>query len=81
MNYTASYAYSDEDIEHHGVLGMHWGVHKARRYERSGDSQRAKEQYRKTYSKATSALRKDESKITKRMNKATKLSSKNTCNE
>lgn len=76
MNYAASYVHSDEDVEHHGVIGMHWGVRKARRYERKGDSQRAKEQYKKTYSKASATLRKDENKITKRMNKATKLSSK-----
>ena len=62
----------EKHLEHHGVLGMKWGVHKARKAASVGDKAMAKELYSKAFTKASQKAAKNEKRVYKRNQKAAK---------
>lgn len=66
----------NNELKHYGVLGMKWGVHRARNAAVSGNSDRAKSLYSKHYAKASKKIDKLNKKSVKQNLKAAKLSKK-----
>lgn len=58
------------ELYHYGVIGMKWGVHKARKFSASGDTERHKAVLAKIDAKATRKLQKINARYEKRQARA-----------
>ena len=58
------------ELYHYGVIGMKWGVHKARKFSASGDTERHKATLAKIDAKATRKLQKINARYEKRQARA-----------
>ena len=58
------------ELLHYGVLGMKWGVHRARKAAQSGDSTKSKAIASKHYAKAEAKLNKYDARYNKQAAKA-----------
>lgn len=61
------------ELYHYGVLGMKWGVHKARKFASSGDAEKRNAVVAKIDTKATRKLQKLNAKYEKRQAKADRM--------
>lgn len=62
--------YSGGELYHYGVIGMKWGMHKARKFSASGDTERHKAVLAKIDAKATRKLQKINARYEKRQARA-----------
>ena len=68
--------YYDDELYHHGVIGMKWGVHKANKLTASGKTDAGRKKLQSTYDKSTKKLQKLDRKIEKYQAKSVKLRQK-----
>lgn len=66
----------NNELQHYGVLGMKWGVRRARKAAESGNSDKARELYSKHYAKASAKVNKLNKKAADKNLKAAKLQKK-----
>ena len=66
----------NDELMHYGVLGMKWGVRRARRASNSGNTEKANKIYSKTFAKSSKTIDKAHKKAVKKNLKSAKLQKK-----